>query len=245
MAESLAESVICWDFDHTLFGYQGDSPPITQRGAQPAQSSPSDAEFRGFGSRPGIEATLQRLAQQQIVSDITTGASLALVTRALAATGATELLRHIMRVFPGEEITVGASKYYQSVAQFHGLSPEVASARMLVVGDLHDDAPADLADVVLIRQPYGHLRDPRVVEAVIARLRVSGAGDFARGFRAMYAEAQRAGRRIQYGGWVLAEEGTALVCLEESPPGAQRAARLGDAPIPVISLLESTLLASF
>jgi len=233
----MVEGVICWDFDHTLFGYQG-AMQVTQR-------DPLNAEFRGFGPRPGIEATLQRLAQLHVVSCVTTGASLALVTRALAATGASGLLRHVTRIFPGDEIAVGGSKYYQSVAQFHGLTPDETSARMLVVGDLHDDAPADLAGVVLIRQPNGHLRDPRVVEAVIGRLRAAGADDFLRGFRFLHQEAKRADTWIPYGGLLLSEEGATLVCMDETPPGPQRAARLGDARVPVISLLESSLLASF
>ncbi len=232
----MADGVVCWDFDHTLFGFQGE--------AQVTPAAPREGEFRGFGLRPGIEATLQRLALLQLASDITPGASLALVTRALAATGASGILRHIARIFPGDEIAVGGSKYYEAVAQYHGLTPDEASKRMLVIGDLHADAPADLAGVVLIRQPYGHLRDPRVVEVVIGRLRTLGEGDFSRGFHRMREQAQSAARWIPYGGALVMQEGRTLVCIDESPPHPQRVVRLGDARIPVISLLESTLLAA-
>lgn len=226
----MAESIICWDFDHTLFGYQR-----TIRGTSPA---PRYGEFAGFGVRQGIEPVLARLARLLATNDITTSGSISYVTRALEATGASGILRSVARIFPGSEIATGAGKLYQPVARFHGLALEETSSRMLVIGDLPDDAPADLARVVFIRQPNGHLHDPTVVEAVIGILCESGNADFYRGFQTLYDQARRSGQRIPYGGPLLITEGTTAICVDEQPPGPARLARLGTVPTPTITLLD-------
>jgi hypothetical protein len=217
--------VICWDFDHTLFGFQA------------ADHATGASPFAGFGVRRGIEQTLERLAELGYAHDITTGGSLDYVRRALAAVGASDLARHFTHIFPGDAISAGAGKCYQPAARAHGLADEDASARMIVIGDLSDDEPADLASVVLIRQPNGHRQDPRVVADLIVRLRAAGDGSFYAGFVGMLAQARAGGREIPYSGY-LAQivEGTAICCAER-PPGPQRRARLGASATPTITLL--------
>jgi hypothetical protein len=217
--------VICWDFDHTLFGYQAEG------------RAAGDAPFAGFGARAGIEGTLERLARLGYAHDITTGGSLSYVRCALAAVGAEGRLRHFTHIFPGEVISVGAGKLYRPVAQAHGLADEDALACLIVIGDLADDEPADLASVVFIRQPNGHRQDPRVVEDLIVRLRAAGAGSFHTGFQALHTSARAGRQEIPYGGYLAAVVDDTAICCAERPPGPQRRARLGDVATPTITLL--------
>jgi hypothetical protein len=221
--------VICWDFDHTLFGFQSTAPATV-----PAVRDPL---FAGFGVRTGIEQTLERLGRQGYVSDITTGGSLEYVTRALEAAGAADLLRQFAHIFPRDAISVGTGKLYRPVAQAHGLSDEAASARVIVIGDLTDDEPADLAGVVLVRQPNGHLQNSRVVEDLITTVRAAGNGDFYAGFGVLHARALAQGQEIPYGGHLAMVVAGTAICCAERPPGPQRRARLGDVATPTITLL--------
>jgi hypothetical protein len=217
--------VICWDFDHMLFSYQA------------AGHAAGDSPFAGFGARRGIEPALERLASLGYAHDITTGGSIVYVRRALTMVGEEGLLRHFAHIFPSEAIAAGAGKCYRPVARAHGLTDGDAGARMIVVGDLADDEPADLASVVLIRQPNGHRQDPRVVADLIVRLRAAGDSSFHMGFVDMFAQARADGRELRYVGHLAqVVEGAAIYCAER-PPGPQRRARLGVVPTPTITLL--------
>jgi hypothetical protein len=134
-------------------------------------------------------------------------------------------------------ISVGAGKLYRPVAQAHGLADADASARLIVIGDLADDEPVDLAGVVLIRQPNGHRQDPRVVEDLIVRLHAAGVGSFHAGFQALHASARAGGQEVPYGGYLAAVGDATAICCTERPPGPQRRARLGDVATPTITLL--------
>lgn len=230
----MVEHVICWDFDHTLFGFHP-----APSGLHPARP---DGEFAGFALRAGIEETLGRLMSLQYTSDITTSGSLAYVRRALEAIDAEGLLRHVAHVFTGDQIAAGAGKLYQPVAHAHGLSDEEASERTIVIGDSHDDEPADLASVVFVRQPNGHLRDPRVVEAVIGALHDAGGGHLFLGFQALHARARRAGQHVPLGGFLGMTMQTTAICFDERTPGPQRRKRLGSVLTPAVTLLEWGLL---
>lgn len=48
----MARRILCWDFDHTLFG--------VQRAAQDASHTPRQGEFAGYGVRQGMEPALAR-----------------------------------------------------------------------------------------------------------------------------------------------------------------------------------------
>ncbi|HEV2238975.1 MAG TPA: HAD family hydrolase [Ktedonobacterales bacterium] len=222
---SASTAVICWDFDHTLFGYQA------------AGHATGDSPFAGCGVRAGIEGTLERLAGLGYAHDITTGGSRDYVRRALAAVGAEALLRHFAHIFPGDAVSAGAGKCYQPVAQAHGLTAKEASARLIVIGDLADDEPADLAGVVFIRQPNGHRQDPRVVEDLIVKLLTAGAGSLYAGFVEMFAQACAGRHEIPYGGYLAEVVNGTSICCAERPPGPQRRARLGAVATPTITLL--------
>jgi hypothetical protein len=217
--------VICWDFDHTLFGYQAEG------------RAAGDAPFAGCGVRAGIEGTLERLARMGYAHAITTGGSVEYVRRALAAVGASDLARHFTHIFPGAVISVGAGKLYRPAAEALGLANDEAGACLIAVGDLADDEPVDLAGVVLVRQPNGHRQDPRVVEDLIVRLREAGAGSFHAGFQALHARARAGGQEAPYGGYLAEVVDATAICCAERPPSTQRRARLGDVATPTITLL--------
>jgi hypothetical protein len=61
------------------------------------------------------------------------------------------------------------NKYYMKVAERFGISPEDAPDRILVVGNMARDAPADL-DLTFLHHPEGSTYDASVYMKIIARL---------------------------------------------------------------------------
>jgi hypothetical protein len=108
---------------------------------------------------------------------------------------------------------------------------------MVVIGNMYDDEPADLAGVLFIRQPNGHLHDPRVVETVIAGLRSAGDGHLYTGFQVWHDRAQALGHQIPHGGLLAMSMDGMAICVAEQPPRPQRRTRLGPVSTPTVTLL--------
>ncbi|HVA91571.1 MAG TPA: HAD family hydrolase [Chloroflexota bacterium] len=161
--------IICWDLDHTLGNF---TSLILDRGAT-------------SGIRHGISGVLERLAQLGVQHVLTTTGSRLYASSVLERTG----LRHrIPRIFSGDEIDAGSGKRYRPVAQAFGLTDLDAVRRMVVIGDLIYDQPADIDGLVFVHQPAGYCTEAVVLEDLLARLLAAGSGDVQAGFVTLHTQ---------------------------------------------------------
>lgn len=177
---------IGWDLDHTLVGIRPTSPdrfaPVPLAGAAFAMEL-----------RPGAAQALGRLSARGYTQYITTGATREYAERALQSTG---IARHFAGIFSGEEIDVGLGKCYRPLAWALDLSDDEARKRMIVVGDVVYDQPADIDGLVFIQQPDGFRHDAGIIADIICLLEETGAGDMSAGFATLYSAARLVGRQL-------------------------------------------------
>ena len=200
---------ICWDLDHTLVGLH----------AQTGRASDLIA-------RPGIARALERLARRGFRHVVTTGGTHEYAERVLAAAG---LRQHFTGIFEGAEIDAGAGKRYRPVARSLGMTDAEASQRLIAVGDLVYDQPADIGGMVFIHQPNGFRFEGGVVEGVVAMLEEAGGGDLLAGFQARLALPR------QEAPWLPASVTLRLEL--RSPHQPRHLPRLEDIMIPTVRLL--------
>ncbi|MCI0503125.1 hypothetical protein L0Y65_00265 [Candidatus Micrarchaeota archaeon] len=138
--------VICWDLDETT------------------------GSFRDYGRMRltrGIKPLLEGLGGLGIRHVITTAASREHAETALGNFGVMGLYE---RIFDASEICDSVyNKYYAPVASFLGMGHQDAADRILVVGNLPRDAPADL-DLTFLYHPEGSEFDAAVYMKIIGRL---------------------------------------------------------------------------
>lgn len=202
---------ICWDLDHTLVGV-----------------FPALGRANELVVRPGIAATLEQLARRGYRHYVTTGGTRAYAERVLAATG---LRQRFTGIFEGAEIDAGAGKRYRPVARSLGLTDAESSQRLIAIGDLVYDQPADIGGMVFIHQPNGFRTESSVVEGVIGMLEQAGSGDLLTGFQTCLALAE------QGAPWLPA--GVTLRLELRNPHHPRPWPRLADIMIPTVRLLPS------
>lgn len=177
---------IGWDLHHTLVGF---TPTARDRFAPIPQADGALA----LEPRPGVERALTRLRERGYLHYITTSATREHAEAALQLTG---MRNHIAGIFSGLEVDVGLGKLYRPLAASLGLSDVEATQRMIVVGDLVYDQPADIDGLVFIQQPDGFSQDAATVAGLILQLEEAGAGDMGDGFARLYSGARQMGRTL-------------------------------------------------
>lgn len=231
---------IAWDLDHTLVGV---APSSLDRFA----SLPMSGDLAStLEARPGLHAALAELTVRGYTHYVTTGATRAYAERALRSAG---IERHFAGIFPGDDIDVGLGKRYRPVARALGLSDEAARERMIVVGDVVYDQPADISGLVFLQQPDGFRQDARTVSDVIGLLEDLGAGSLQAGYWALYSAAREGGRQLRRlgGGYLTTIPTGATLYVERRSPHwqAEPAEPAGAHTIPTILLLTDEAIAYY
>lgn len=229
---------IGWDLHQTLVGF---SPTAHDRFAPLAQADRTLA----LELRPQMAQTLARLRDWGYRHYITSAATHEHIEAVLQATGIRDA---ITGIFSGLEVDVGLGKLYRPMAQTLGLSDAEATQRMLVVGDLIYDQPADIDGLVFIQQPDGARHDAATVAGVILQLDDAGAGDIGAGFSSLYGGAQRMGRTLPRlgGGYLLPVAAGTTAYLEMRRPLWQgQRAGLEATSIPTILMLTDEAIAYY
>ncbi|MEW6036139.1 MAG: HAD family hydrolase [Candidatus Micrarchaeota archaeon] len=139
-------SHICWDLDETLGCFR---------------------DYSCLRMTPGIKPLLEGLRRAGLHHVVTTAGSAEHADYVLQASGIRGLFEGI---FDYTRICdAHFNKYYSIVASSLGITPLEAPHRMLVVGNLERDAPADL-DLTFIMHPMGAKYSSRVYLAAIGGL---------------------------------------------------------------------------
>lgn len=210
---------VCWDLDHTLIGLCR-APTIH------AMSDALAPRATEIVVRPGIAHTLERLAHRGYWHVVTTGGTREYAEAVLAATG---LRQHFTGIFEGAEIDAGAGKRYRPAARSLGMTDEEARRRLIAVGDLVYDQPADIGGLVFIHQPNGFRSEGGTVEGVIEWLEEAAGGGLLEGFETCLALARPEPP------WLPA--GVTMRLELRSPHHPRRWPRLEDIMIPTVRLL--------
>lgn len=138
--------VICWDLDETI------------------------GIFRDYGDMRimrGIGPLLDRLSAEGATHVITTGA---ITEHAEYVLCSFSLRQHFDGIFARDRICdQDYNKYYHPVAEALGIPADEAGHRMLVIGNLARDSPADL-DLVFFFHPLGFRYDQTIPESVLSML---------------------------------------------------------------------------
>ncbi|MBI5127639.1 HAD family hydrolase [Candidatus Roizmanbacteria bacterium] len=144
---------VCFDFHHTLVDYEGHLRPGTIDLFKNLQKS-------------GMAIILTTTGGKQHLQDV------------MSATG---IRSYFANVFEGSETNVGSGKMYGPAAAALGLSSKEAPHKMIAIGDLLDDQPADLP-IVFIHHPSGFRYDASLLDHLIQRLLRAGRNSFIEGF---------------------------------------------------------------
>jgi hypothetical protein len=137
---------ICWDLDETTGSFR---------------------DYRRMGLTRGIGPLIEGLARLGIKHVITTAAWKEHAEYVLWQAGVRGLYEGIYDIH--QICDKDYNKYYHPVAASLGISPEEAPDRILVVGNMSRDAPADL-DLTFLYHPQGSVYDATVYLKIITRL---------------------------------------------------------------------------
>jgi hypothetical protein len=138
--------VVCWDLDENIGSFRDYSDMRIMRGIRPL---------------------LERISLSGAQNVITTAASL---EHAEYVLNYFALRQHFAEIFHRDIICdSNYNKYYSPVAQRLGIDMREAEHRMVVIGNLTRDSPADL-DLVFFYHPFGFHYDSRVPESVLSML---------------------------------------------------------------------------
>lgn len=140
------ERFICWDLDETTGSFR---------------------DYQKMGLTRGMEPLLEGLKSLGMRHVITTAAWREHAEFVLAQAGIRGIYEEIFDVH--QICDKDYNKYYMKVAERLGISPEEAPGRILVVGNMVRDAPADL-DLTFLYHPEGSTFDANVYMKIIARL---------------------------------------------------------------------------
>lgn len=229
---------IGWDLHHTLVGF---TPTAHDRFAPIPQTGPA----WGLELRPGMAQALAWLSACGYLHYLTTAATHDHAEAALQSTGIRD---HFTGIFSELEVDVGLGKLYRPVAQALDLSDGEATQRMVAVGDVIYDQPADIDGLVFIQQPDGFRHDGSGVAEVILLLEDTGAGDMSAGYSALYSSAERLGRALPRlgGGYLASVAPDTTVYLERRRPLWQgRRAGLEAMTIPTVLMLTEKAIAYY
>lgn len=229
---------IGWDLHHTLVGF---APTARDRFALIPQADQTLA----LELRPGMAAALTRLSERGYLHYVTTTATHDHAESVLQATG---IRGHIAGIFSGLEVDVGLGKLYRPLAAALGLSDAEAAQRLLVVGDLIYDQPADIDGLVFILQPDGVRHDAATVAGMILQLEDAAAGDIGVGFSALYSGARQMGRTLPRlgGGYLLpVTPGTTAYLETRRPLWQGQRAGLEATSVPTILMLTNEAIAYY
>lgn len=149
----MIESGVCFDLHHTLL-------------------KPD------FHLRPGTRELFEKLGNEGRRIILTTTGGGPHLQEIMRVTG---LQGHFAQVFEGSQINVGMGKLYAPAAASLGLSAKEAPHKMIAIGDLLDDQPADIP-IVFIQHPGGYRFDASLLYHVIHRLLEAGNNSFINGF---------------------------------------------------------------
>lgn len=138
--------VICWDLDETIGFFR---------------------DYREMHVMRGIGPLLDRMSCSGARHVVTTAASR---EHAEYALGYFSLTRHFEGIFARDSICdADFNKFYAPVAESLGIAPDEAEHRILVIGNLPRDSPADL-DIVFFFHPQGFRYDQSIPESVLSLL---------------------------------------------------------------------------
>ncbi len=137
---------ICWDLDETTGSFR---------------------DYRRMGLTRGLKPLLEGLSGLGIKHVITTAAWKEHAEYVLWQAGVRGLYDAIFDVH--QICDQDYNKYYGPVAASLGIRPDEAPDRLLVVGNMSRDAPADL-DLTFLYNPQGSVNDATVYLKIITRL---------------------------------------------------------------------------
>ncbi|MFH0885349.1 MAG: HAD family hydrolase [Candidatus Micrarchaeota archaeon] len=137
---------ICWDLDETTGSFR---------------------DYRRMGLTNGIGPLLEGLTRLGIKHVITTAAWKEHAEYVLWQAGIRDLYEDIFDVH--QICDKNYNKYYRPVAASLGIQPEEAPERLIVIGNLERDAPADL-DLTYLYHPEGSAYNAMVYLRILSRL---------------------------------------------------------------------------
>jgi len=181
----LPTKLICWDMDETLGHFRGIAHALRGEEAPPSPYP--------IGIRCNIAAVLEQMYEEGFVHFITTGGGLNYAGLILELTGLDVYFAEVLAddaLYTPEELETNTyeRKRYGFALDLMEFSEERAKSDMIIIGDLHKDAPYDLDGVVFIEHESGFLYDAHLSYLLIHAFLEAGDGSFNKGFNALYRQ---------------------------------------------------------